>query len=218
MPQGECDKDTMGLTRTIEPVATPISLTEAKAHLRIDWTADDTEVTNKMNEAIDYVERDSHCQLCTATYVLTLDSFNRTDTDVVSGIWGATEQKRYRYSNEICLPKPPLQSVTSIQYVDESGTTQTFDSSNYVVDTSSKPGRICLLPGCNWPATRVQPGAVTITFVAGWTTIPPVVKAAVKLMLGQLWENREATISGTVINQIPLGYEALLAKFAIKHF
>jgi hypothetical protein len=65
------------------------------------------------------------------------------------------------------LPKSPLLSVTSVQYVDGSGALQTLDPSQYLVDTATKPGRVTPAFGLAWPVARRQMDAVRVTFVAG---------------------------------------------------
>ena len=49
--------------------------------------------------------------------------------------------------------RPPLQSVTTVTYVDPSGTTQTLASNRYVVDVNNEPGRMAPSVGSVWPVT-----------------------------------------------------------------
>lgn len=109
--------------------------------------------------------------------------------------------------NHINLPRPNLLTVTSVQYVDTNGDTQTFSSSDYSVDTASLPGAIRLGYGKSWPSTRCQPNAVTITFTAGYgparSDVPETIRAAMKLYIGDLYENRESSIIGTIQTDNP---------------
>lgn len=94
---------------------------------------------------------------------------------------------------EISVPKPTLQSVTSITYVDTDGATQTLPPSAYLVDSKSEPGRITPAYGLVWPTTRWQTGAVTIRFVAGYAdsaSVPACIKQWMLVRLGTLWLNR----------------------------
>lgn len=85
---------------------------------------------------------------------------------------------------EIELPKPPLQSVTSVKYLDVAAVEQTASAGLYQVDTVSTPGRIKLLPTASWPETAERLNAVTIRFVAGYggaAKVPFQIKAGILL-------------------------------------
>lgn len=139
----------MGLIQTIEPGAEPISLAEAKDHLRLEGYADeDTLVGGIRSAARAYVETFTTRQVVTASWQLTLDWF----------------------PSVIELPHPPLQTVTSITYVDTAGDTQTLATSVYTVDNTGLIGRIYPAYNQSWPSTRSQPNAVTVTYVAGYAT------------------------------------------------
>ena len=74
----------------------------------------------------------------------------------------------YWDSITIRLPRPRCVSVTSITYVDLTGTTQTLPTDSYYVDSTSEPARIVPVPGMYWPYTQAYlPGSVQVTFVAG---------------------------------------------------
>jgi uncharacterized phiE125 gp8 family phage protein len=96
---------------------------------------------------------------------------------------------------EIPLPRPPLVSVTSITYLDSNGVSQTVDPARYTVDPYAYVGRVVPAYGLYWPATRPVPNAVTVTYVAGWTTrgaVPQMIRRAILMVVGSLYENREA--------------------------
>lgn len=104
------------------------------------------------------------------------------------------------------VPRPPLQSVTHIKYTDDTGAEQTLATSVYRVVAPSGPactyGTIDLAYGETWPLTRPQRDAVRIRFVAGYgaaVAVPEPIKGAVKLLLGDAFENREAQFVGTII-------------------
>jgi hypothetical protein len=112
-------------------------------------------------------------------------------------------------------------SVTSVSYVDQTGTTQTWASSNYTVDAPAGPearmGRV--VPGYNvpYPVTRAVvergDGAVRGGLRRG-AAVPYGIKAAMKLLIGNWWQNREAaTIVRASADVLPLGVDALLWPF-----
>ena len=107
-----------------------------------------------------------------------------------------------------------MQSVTSISYTDIDGVTQTVSSGDYLVDTDSEPGRIVLKTGKSWPSVQLKEIAgVRIRYVAGWTAaanVLPNITHAVRLLVGHWFENREQTMTGVNITDIPMGVDDLL--------
>jgi len=164
----------MGLKQTSAPSVEPVTTAEAKSHLRVDISDDDTLIAELIKAARQLAEAFTRRQFITATY----------------------ELKTNELAEIIALPRPPLQSVTSIKYVDTSGDTQTASSSLYGVDTHAEPGRIILAHGQTWPTVRDEENAVTITYKAGYgdagSDVPEALKAAIKLIVGDLYEHREA--------------------------
>lgn len=135
-------------SRIVEPTAEPISLAQAKRQLRVDGTDDDTYISGLISAARNYVENQCSVSLVVSTFKQTLDCFPAGDT--------------------ISLNFPPLLDVTSITYVDSAGATQTLATTVYSVVTHERPGKVKLKYLQDWPTTRIQPDAVTITFRAGY--------------------------------------------------
>lgn len=138
----------MGLTRTSEPANMAISLPAAAKACEIGEgdSAHDQHLTDLIMGAVRDVERYTRRALITQTWKLTLPGFCR---------------------RRIELPRPPLQSVTSIAYVDEAGASQTVSS--FQVSSAASPGYIEPAYNDVWPATRPSTvDAVTITYVAGF--------------------------------------------------
>ena len=108
---------------------------------------------------------------------------------------------------EFCIPRPPLQSVTSITYKDSSGATVVLAGSHYVVDTISTPGRITPAYGDAWPSTRGDPNSVTVRFVAGWANpslVPQNLRHAIKVIAETMYEHREQFVVGETVNELPI--------------
>lgn len=121
------------------------------------------------------------------------------------------------------IPLPPLQSVSSIAYVDGDGATQTLSSSVYqVIDQGLwKPSLIVEAYQQSWPTTRDQPQAVTVTFVAGYgaaSAVPAPIKSAIKLMVSHWYENREPVAIGETVEKMPMTVRALLANYRVYTF
>lgn len=159
---------------SVAPTAEPIDASDAKAWGRIDTDVEDSVVDSLIQEAREEVEHLTERSLVTQTCILYMDSFP---------------------TREIELRRPPVQSVSSIQYIAESGTTTTWSSSNYVVDVKSTPPRIFPAFGVAWPTVKAQtPNAVIVTFVAGYglaTAVPETVKTAIRVRVAQRYRSRE---------------------------
>ena len=182
----------MGLTQTVGPTIEPVTLAEMKLHLRVDEIDEDTLIESLITAARESAETFTWRQFITATYELTLDTF--------PGV--------------IYLPRPILQSVTSITYVDSDSAEQTVDEDTYVVKTDSVIGEVYPAYGESWPTCRGFTDDITVTFKDGYgdaaSDVPDSLKAAIRLFVGHLYENREATVVGTIVATLPLAVESLL--------
>lgn len=197
----------MSLALVTAPAAEPLTRTEAKTHLRVDtsFTADDTLIDALITTARQHVENHTRRALVTQTWDLFLDGFPS--------------------SNEICVPLPALQSVTSLKYTDSAGAVTTWSTANYIVDTAHAPGRIVPAYGVYWPVFTPSPSnPVAVRFVAGYgaaAAVPEAIKAALKLLIGHWYENREAVTgisNSTALAPVPLAVEALLAPYRVWGF
>lgn len=186
----------MAIKLITAPATEPVSSTEAKLHLRVDHSSDDTLIARTITAARIMVEKYTNRALITSTWELRLDNWP---------------------SMPLRLPKPPLQSIVSIKYVDKDGVEATVASTVYDVDIVSEPGRIFFKPDQSWPSVNLYPvGAVRIQFVAGYTdadAVPENIVSALMLGIGHLYENREQVIvaSGLSPVDLPMGFYALLA-------
>lgn len=179
----------MALRLTVEPAQEPITTAEAKAHLRVSHSSDDTLIDALVTAARKVAENELGRSLLTQTWVKTLDGFQ----------------------DAIELPYPPIQAVSSIDYVDDDGATQRLSSSSYAVDISSEPGWIMPAYGYDWPSTREEINAVTVTYTAGYASaadVPQPIKHWILLMVGHYYENREASVQQ--ISMTPLPFVAAL--------
>lgn len=172
--------DTLSVAATEEPV----TLAEVKRQLRLqgagfDSTDFDLELQEHIRAATEEVEDGEWVSLVTQTRIAKLDWF----------------------PDEIRLPRTPVQSVSSITYVDFEGTTQTLSSSLYTVDTAKKPARIVPAYNQTWPQTRQHIQVVTVTYVAGFgaaSAVPKKFKDAIKLIVQQKFEGHDESRQRTI--------------------
>lgn len=114
----------------------------------------------------------------------------------------------------IDLPVYPVLSVDSISYVDPEGNTQTL--TGYEVDSESVPARIRVIEP---PDVKDGLSNITIDVTVGYNSntsppsadlIPSVIKHAILMMVGQMYEHRENVVVGQTANQVPAAFEYLL--------
>jgi uncharacterized phiE125 gp8 family phage protein len=116
------------------------------------------------------------------------------------------------FESSIGLPFGPVGEVVSVKYVSSTGAELTLASSTYKLSKRTTPASIYPDYGQAWPATRAQPEAVVVQYTAGYSadTLPKTIQAAMLLMVGHLYENREASVLVTNAMELPLGVRALL--------
>ena len=149
---------------------TCVSLTEAKLHLKVENTTDDSLITILIKAAQDAVEAFTNRVLMSTTFELQLDEF---------------------CGDDITLPVAPVSSVTSIKYYDADNSEQTMAAGNYFYSINQEPMEVEFV---TLPA--VYPyrfDAIKVQFVAGYANaaaVPNSLKQAVLLLVGDMYENR----------------------------
>lgn len=184
--------------RMEEPAEEPVSRSEAKLHLRIeeDVTDDDALVDRLITVARVECEKVARRAFVERTCVAQLD------------VWP--------WDGVITLTAPPLVSVEEIRYTDADGNEATVDAAGYWVDTHSEPGRVVLKSSASWPSVTLQEIAgIQIEYTAGYgdaADVPAGYQQAMLLLIGHLYENREAVVVGQGITmlKLPLAVDALL--------
>ena len=165
---------------TVAPTVEPVTTAQVKTALRIDTSSEDTFLDTLIVAARQHVEAVTGRALVERTL--------RWDV-------------RY-WANEVILLKPPLVSVTSITYRDVDNAEQTWAASNYEVD--AKGGRILLSSTGTIPSSFDRYDAWQLTAQHGYDAdnvspasatgaVPEAIRSAIKLIVGDLYENREAT-------------------------
>lgn len=203
------------------PGAEPITLAQAKQHLRCDFDDEDSLIEGLIKAAREYAEKYTRRAFFTQTWKRTLDHFplithfdrSRTPNERDSWPYGTWLWDKLT----IELPHPQTVSVTSIIYLDPSGIEQTLDPSAYNVDVTSIPARITPTQGKVWPIVQTYvPGSVVITFVAGsygdgveTNSMPQSIVQAMLLLIGHWYQNRES-VSALTMKTVPMAVNALL--------
>ena len=209
------------------PAVAPVLLAEAKQHLRVDFADDDTLIGTYLVVAREYVEQFLDRPIFAQTYELALDSFPYGDyrTTVPLDQRNPWNYSAYWSDLAIRLPRPRCMSVTSITYLDGTGTEQTLAPASYYADLSSEPARIVPAAGTTWPITQYYlPGSIRVTYVAGCygdgvtvNTCPQRIVLAVLMLTAHWYRNREAATEGAITN-VPLSIESLLRPLRFENF
>ena len=185
----------------------PVTLDEARNHLRLDHSLDDLTVGACIAAARTWAELVCWRGFVTQTWELVLPCFPDDGLKAVE-------------RQGIELPMGNLNSVASVKYIDPEGVEQTLAASEYSVDTVTVPGRVRRAYGKSWPSHRSQWDAVRIRYAVGWAVgaVPTPIKQAVLLLVSQLYEHRTPEISGTIISKVGFAVESLLAPYRLVSF
>jgi uncharacterized phiE125 gp8 family phage protein len=174
----------MTLKVVTPPTVEPVTLEEAKSHLRVDFTDDDAYIQGLISAARGYAEGVQKRSLAPQTLELTIDSF----------------------PSKISLQRGPVRSVGSVKYTTRDGNSNTIASTDYMLSAAGD-----VIPLVNWPSDLLLPAdGVQVQYAAGYTEIPATTKQAILLMIGHWYENREAVVIGQAPSELPLAVNSLL--------
>ncbi|PWR19145.1 head-tail connector protein [Zavarzinia compransoris] len=188
-----------GLERILAPTVEPLSLAEARLHLRLDDTAEDGLVAALIVAARQLAERHLGRALITQGFRLWLDA------------WPAGRRA-------LDLPRPPLAAVEAVTTYDEDGLATVLEPGRYLADLVATPGRLVLRAGSAPPVGSRAANAIAVDYTAGYgpagTDVPEPVRRGMALLLGHLFESREAGAGGGA-RPLPLGVEALWSPYRV---
>ena len=174
------------ITETVAPTAYPVTLVEAKAHLRVDITDDDTLITSLISAATDFCEMYTQRSLVTRTY--------RAD---LPGFWRGQ------------LPMRPIIAISSYKYYDTGSpeTLTTWAASNYQLVS----GILHYTEAASFPSWAYRADAIQITYSAGYAptsspevaaeNVPDAIKAAILMLVADMYEYREARIVNQMVTE-----------------
>lgn len=193
----------MALRVVTPPAESPVSLIEAKAHLRLEESVDDTYVTSLIEAARLYVEKTCERGLVLQTLELTRPRLLSIASLVLPG--GA-------------LADTPQVVVT---YLDADGVLQTLSSAEYytVAGGDARPGTLYLVPDSTWPDMIDRPDALKVQYRVGWSTaatVPQPLRHAVLLVVSQLYEHRTPEVTGTIATTLEFALDALMAPYRFR--
>jgi uncharacterized phiE125 gp8 family phage protein len=199
----------MPLELITPPALEPVTLAEAKAHLKVDVTDDDALIGTLISAARARAEWHTGRAFVTQGWTLWLDCWPGAGScaDLPPALSTAP-------ALAIEIPLPPLQSVSAITTYARDDTTTVLDAALYQVDSASKPARIALKTGVAPPADLRAINAIAISFTAGYgdgeSDVPALIRQAMLDIIADLYANR-----GDSGGALPLEALALLAPYRI---
>lgn len=194
---------------TNETVTQPISLNEARTHLRVEPFGypsvhpDDDYIQSTIVAAKQWVEQYIERPLVTKTIEYYVSQFEPS----------------------FDLPTLPIQDVQSIKYLATDNTIKTVAIDVYKLKTYSDSAKIILAYGKSFPTDVIhEENSITLTVTAGYTNggspdtypLPAPIKAAMLLIIANLYENRQEDVLGNTrisFNSLPLGVYNLLQPY-----
>lgn len=179
----------MRLVVVTPPTAEPVSLAEAKAHLRVDSSDENSLISALIASARQWVEAYTNRSLGLQTLELQLPCF----------------------ASVIELPRPPLRTLVSVKYLDSSNVEQTLSVGSYyrtVEHSDGQPGFLELLENVTLPTTYSSRVAVKVRYQAGYDTsgspgdiVPEAIKQAMLILIAEMYEYREITVTGSIVQE-----------------
>lgn len=183
----------MGLVQLSGPGVEPLTLDEAKSHMRVDGGTEDTLVQSLILTSRLHIEAALGLALVTQSWRLTLDAWPK------GGV--------------VKLPIAPVQTVSEIRVYGADGEQTVVDSAIYALDTSGRPARVAQQGGV-WTAPGRRLAGIEIDFVAGFgataSDVPEPIRQALLLLVAHWYEHRDPIEIGTPATAVPHAVSRLL--------
>ena len=175
----------------------PVSLTEAKSHLKVDTSADDTYITSIIKAATQLSE----------------EYTNRFFIDTV------IEQTCSSFADLQTLFKSKVSAVASVKYYDSDNSSQTLNSAIYDVQLNYEPSQIQLADGKSFPSITKRNDAVVAKYTVGYGTasdVPEIIKQAILLTIANFYQNRNSVVVGRIATELPMNVKWLLDTYKVQ--
>lgn len=187
----------MATTLLAGPTVEPVTLTEAKTHLRVDTSAEDTLIQSLIMASRLHIEAALDLALLTQTWRFHLDRWPRT--------------------RSLNLPLRPVQSLTTVKVFDSDDESEVLDNAGFILDGTANPARLILSGSTSLPVPGRAANGIEIDFVAGYgdeaSNVPPPIRQALLLLTAHWYENREPVEIGASATIIPATVSDLLSPY-----
>ena len=188
------------VTRATGPAVEPLTVAEAKLHLRVDISDDDAYIGTLITAAREWVESYLDRTLITTQLILRAAEFP---------------------TEELELARPPMvasgtATAVVITYTLADTTTATLSTALYRVDRTTTPGNVAPIINGTWPSDVIEDAnAVAVTYWAGYgptsASVPATIRHAMLMLIGHWYDRRSAVLTGTISKPLEFAVESLLA-------
>ena len=165
-------------TVVVTPPEPVVSVEEAKLHLRVDGDDEDTVIAGMIAAATGFID----------------------GPDGWLGRAIGVQELEYRGDlfrcDPIRLPYPPVVDIISVEYEDGAGVVQTLDPSLFEL----RGAELGTAWGKSWPSVRAYRGpaeTVRVRYNAGYADLPPAIRVAILMMVGDMYRHRSETVDGS---------------------
>ncbi len=185
----------MALVLTSGPSLEPVTVAEAKAHLRLDGSAEDTLIASLILTSRLHLEAALGFALISQNWTLLLDAWP---------------------DGAVTFPIRPVLSVVSARVLSATGTPTVLAASDYVLDGASLAPRL-VRSGTGWPQPGKAATGIEIAFTAGFgtlaTDVPASIRHALLLLAAHWYEHRDPMEIGGNGANIPKAVSDLLMPY-----
>jgi uncharacterized phiE125 gp8 family phage protein len=188
--------------------ASPLSLEEIKAQLRVDDSASDGLLATYLAAAIDLVERETTQALQANVYEWRLDG------------WPCG-------TRTLQLPIAPVRDILTVTYIDAAGDEQSVDTVNWDWERSDTGADLWFSADFSFPTIGRERGGLRIGFEAGYDAsegtgssgdpdllLPSLAKPCLLLIIAHWFQNREDASDAALV-EVPLGSKRLIQRLRI---
>jgi uncharacterized phiE125 gp8 family phage protein len=187
----------MALILTSGPDIEPVSLAEAKAHLRVDGSAEDTLILSLIITSRLHVEAALGLALITQSWSHFLDAWP-------PGI-------------ALALPLRPVQSIEAVKLYAADESVETIPADTYLLDGGATPARLVRRGNLAWPRPPRAANGIEIALVAGFgdaaADVPAPIRQAILLLVAHWYEHREPVAIGAPSTAVPPMVSDLLGPY-----
>lgn len=182
------------------PTGTPISLAEAKIHLIVEHSDDDTLISAYISQAVEFVEQYTGLFLMPQTWRYHFDCIIGDELEIEAYNVLTVESVSHKQASGITIDLLTEVGVLGVYYIDK----------------NSKPFRIS--PIDSWPEMYSEGyNNFSVELISGYTdaaSVPNGIKTALYLMVGHLYRNREST-TAVQMKTLPLGVYDFINKYRV---
>ena len=176
----------------------PVSLTEAKSHLKVDTTADDTYITSIIKAATQLSEEYTNRFFINTVIEQTCSDFAQLQT----------------------LFKSKVSAVAHVKYYDSDNSLQTLSATIYDTQLKYEPSQIQLADDKSFPEITKRNDAVVARYTVGYgasaSDVPEIIKQAILLTIGNFYQNRNSVVIGRIATELPMNVKWLLDTYKVQ--